>query len=348
MKIAVFGWYGHENAGDERIKFCLDHYLMSLGGIENVDFYDLHENAIKGKTSEFDHYDLVIIGGGGLILSQHNYHDFVLGMNTKILTAGISVETELKGNPKKFALSLLEKSMAVLVRDRDSAKKLSLLDSGDRVKVSSDLTFLEPYATVPIKNDNLIGVNLLPKPKDFKYSTLALPAFSFVLRQFSRFNINNILRIVDYKKIIRELENSFSLLPIPLYCAFQGKNTPTYQKNDVEFLKLYFSNVPSFFSDTLIDNCSAFLSMRLHGSIFAAQKGIPIVSFSYLPKNRNFMREVGLEDFVVDSKNSAEIKNMIANVLQNHEMLREKMDIFKENSTVKIRKDLINILNMIK
>ena len=128
MKIAVFGWYGHENAGDERIKFCINHFLTVLGGIDRVDFFDLHENAIKGKTNQFDHYDLVIIGGGGLIFSQSNYHDFIYGIDTKIVTAGISVETALKGNPKKFAVSLLEKSLVVLVRDSDSAQKLSLLD----------------------------------------------------------------------------------------------------------------------------------------------------------------------------------------------------------------------------
>ncbi|MBP6060425.1 MAG: polysaccharide pyruvyl transferase family protein [Candidatus Pacebacteria bacterium] len=348
MKIAVFGWYGHENAGDERIKFCINHFLTVLGGIDRVDFFDLHENAIKGKTNQFDHYDLVIIGGGGLIFSQSNYHDFIYGIDTKIVTAGISVETALKGNPKKFAVSLLEKSLVVLVRDSDSAQKLSLLDCKNKVKVSSDLTFLESYPTVELKNDNFLGINFLPKPRDFKYSTLVAPWMSFILEQCSRFGMKNILRTVNFETIINELKNKFHLLPIPLYCAKQQNNLPVYQKNDVEFLKLYYQDVPSSFSDSLIDKCSAFLSMRLHGSIFAVQKGVPVVSFPYLPKNRSFMTAVGLGDFVVDSINPQEVLYVVEDSINNQKLVREKMESFKEEASKKIKKDFIEILNHIK
>lgn len=348
MKIAVFGWYGHDNAGDERIKFCLNHFLMTLGGIEKVDFFDLHEHAVKGATNQFDYYNLVIIGGGGLVLSRHNYHDFIWGIKTTIVTVGISVETELKGNPKNFVTALLEKSKAFLVRDHDSARKIAPLDTQNKVKVSSDLTFLEPYAAVQIKNDKYIGVNLLPKPKNFKYSTFSAPYFSFVLRQLARIGLPNILRILDFKEVSSKLESEFSLFPIPLYCSHQDIGLPIYQKNDVEFLKIYFPGVPLSFSHNLIDKCAVFLSMRLHGSIFAVQKCVPVISFSYLPKNRNFMREAGLEEFVVESFSPEVILDLVQKCLKDREILRGKMSLFTENASKKIRNDLIDILNLVK
>jgi polysaccharide pyruvyl transferase WcaK-like protein len=348
MKIAVFGWYGHDNAGDERIKFCLSHFLRSLGGIEEIDFFNLHEYGIRGATNQFDHYDLVIIGGGGLVLSRHNYHDFILGINTTLVVAGISIETELKGNPKNFVIALLEKSKAFLVRDKDSARKVAPFDAHNKVKVSSDLTFLEPYSIAPVKDDNILGVNLLPKPKDFKYSTLSSPHLSFVIRQFVRIGFPHILRVFDFKEIITQLEKKFSLLPVPLYCIHQSSSLPLYQKNDVEFLKLYFSEVFQLFSHNLIDECSVFLTMRLHGSIFAVQKGIPAISLSYLPKNRNFMKEVGLEEFVIEVFSPDIILDLIQKCLKERDVVRKKMALFTKNASRKIRNDLIDILNMVK
>lgn len=348
MKIAVFGWYGHNNAGDERIKFCLNHFLMSLGGIENIDFFDLHEYAIKGATNQFDHYDLLIVGGGGLILSRYNYHDFILGIKTKLITIGISVETELKGNPKKFVLALLEKSKFFLVRDSSSAEKIYPFDIYKKVKISSDLTFLRPYNSVKIENNNLIGINLLPKPKDFKYSTLSIPIFAFVLSNLARIGFPNALRTIDFQEVINKLKQEFNILPIPLCCTIQDAGVPVYQKNDVEFLKTYFSKVSENFCDALIDQVSVFLSMRLHGSIFAVQKGIPVVSFSYLPKNKNFMKEVGLEEFVLEHLNPNNIHELLLKSLKHKELIRQKMLLFTEKACKKICNDLINIINLIK
>jgi len=348
MKIAVFGWYGHDNAGDERIKFCLKHFLISLGGIEAVDFFDLHEHGIRGKTNQFDHYNLVIIGGGGLILSQCNYHDFVNGINTKIVTLGVSVERpKLTGNSKKFAIALIEKSLAFLVRDKESAQKLRAYDSDNKIKISPDLTFLEPYKVVDLITNGKIGINLLPKPAHFKYSTLSAPPFSFLLRLLNYIGIKEFVKVIDFKNTLKELEAKFEISPIPLYCALQENVLPMYQKNDVEFLKLYFKKVSPVFLDGDIDKCCLFLSMRLHGSIFAVQKGVPVLSLSYLPKNRNFMNNVGLGNLVVESFETSEIIKSINYIQKNQSSIREKMISYRNAATLKIRQDLTEILNLV-
>lgn len=346
MKIAIFGWYGHHNAGDERIKFCLHSFLMSQGGISTVNFYDLHEEAIHGATNKFDNYDLIIIGGGGLILSRHNYHDFILGIKTKIVTMGISVETALKGNPRKFTQALLHKSEHFLVRDHKSANMIHALNSGVPVKVSSDLTFLVPYDSAGVLNTNgTIGINLLPKPQDFNYATLSSPYLSFMLGQLGRIGFSNILRVISFKEMIERLNKQYTLLPIPLYCAHQNPSGPIYQKNDVNFLNIYFGKVQDSYSHTLIDQCQVFLSMRLHGAIFAVQKGIPVISFEYLPKNKNFMREVGLEDFAIKDTKPELIVKLVERCLKEEASLKEQMAVFTDNASKKIGNDLIDILN---
>lgn len=347
MKIAVFGWYGNDNAGDERIKYCLSFFLKGLGGIDSVDFYDLHEEAIQGPTSKFDDYNLVIIGGGGLIFSRHNYHDFIMGINTKMVTLGISVETDLKGNPKKFVMALLEKSDAFLVRDTQSKIKIQPLDKKNLVRVSADLTFLKPYDFCDLVTPHFIGINLLPKPMDIQYSTLASHSLNFCIRLLNKIGIKNFIRMVDHREVVSALESISSLMPIPLYCIPQNEDCALYQMNDVQYLKKYCKNVADHFSDHLIDQCSVFVSMRLHGAIFSVQKGIPVVSFSYLPKNKNFMTEAGLQDFVVDSNNPKKIIKVVNHCLEKRDVIHRKMIDFTGQASDKIREDLSGILHKV-
>jgi len=341
MKIAVLGWYGHNNAGDERIKNCLNHFLMNLGGVDTVDFFDLHEEAIKGKTSKFDHYDLVVIGGGGLIFSQHNYHDFILGLHTRVITAGISVETQLTGNPKKFAKALLEKSSTFLVRDQGSYEKLFILDVERKVKVSADLTFLQPYAPLHAKNEKKIGINLLAKTI---HSGLSLKVLLFL----NRLRLGCYTKTTCFKKMVADLKGSFDLMPIPLYCAQQESGAPDYRLNDINFMKKYMENVPESFKDTDIDQCELFLSMRLHGLIFAVQKGIPPITFSIYPKQINFMKEVGLDEAIIDVNELGKVNHRVEENLENSIKIKEKIFKYCDSASQVVASDLINALNLIK
>ena len=338
MKIAVLGWYGHDNAGDERIKFCLTHFLMSLGGITNVDFFDLHDHAIKGKTNQFDHYDLVIIGGGGLILSHHNYHDFILGIKTKIITAGISVETELRGNPKKFAIALLEKSNAVLVRDQGSYEKLNGIDINGKVQLSSDLTFLSPYEVVNTNEESTIGVNLMAKTN---HSRLMLKSLLFASRFINGFSP----KTIDFSPLIENIEKLGNIMPIPLYCVKQESGLPEHQMNDVHCLRKYFREVPSFFNHADIDKSQILLSMRLHGLIFAVQKGIPILTFSSYPKQINFMKELGIENCLIHLNHLENTRNVMQYIVKNTSLIKEKIMIYRDKAVKNIRNDFVEAIN---
>jgi polysaccharide pyruvyl transferase WcaK-like protein len=341
MKIAIFGWYGHDNAGDERIKFCLDHFLRSLGGISQVDFFDLHEHAIKGATNQFDNYNLVIIGGGGLIFSQHNYHDFIMGIRTTIITAGISVETKLIGNPKKFAMALLEKSKAFLVRDSGSFNKLKEFDATGKVKISSDLTFLEPYDVVDTSHEKYIGVNLLSKTI---HAPLLHKIFLFLSQIHPIFNP----RIIDFSRLIDTLKRSYDLLPIPLYCVKQDPEILPHNMNDIHLLKKYFNDIPNTFRHEDLNKCYLFFSMRLHGLIFAIQKGIPALSLSIYPKQTNFMMDLGLEECLVNPYALEKASSSIEYTVRNKNIVLEKILHYRDKSIQLIRNDLSKILSDIK
>lgn len=341
MKIAVFGWYGHDNAGDERLKYCLNHYLMSLGGVQKIDFYDLHENAIKGKTSQFDHYDLIIIGGGGLIFSQHNYHDFINGLQTKITVLGVSVETELKGNPKKFAQALLEKSTTFLVRDHGSHEKLSPLDVNKKVKTSSDLTFLEPYEPTGKSKGDVIGVNLLAKISNKPFIRLNQTASSILNKIGFPYNP----KIISFRGVVRKIQERFDVKPIPFYCKQQSFDVFDYQKNDINVMKKYFKNVPGNFNDRDIDKKKFFISMRLHGLIFSIQKGVIPITFSTYPKQMNLMRDMGLDELLVNIDDPISVMSNIDYALANEGIIKEKIHEYNDKSISLIKRDIQCLMN---
>jgi polysaccharide pyruvyl transferase WcaK-like protein len=341
MKIAVFGWYGHNNAGDERIKYCLSSFIKELGGINTIDFYDLHEEAMKGPTSRFDEYNLVIIGGGGLILSRHNYHDFILGINTKMVTLGISVETDLKGNPKRFAEALLEKSAFFLVRDYESYKKIKALDSKNKTSLSVDVTFLAPYdlLSCPGEKDSL-AVNLFAKTKSH-------PIVQRIRNRLTRFSPSFLPPTFCFKSIIHELSRRYTLTPIPLFCEEKPENTPLFQSNDVTFLRQYFKNTPNTFNHGDLDGCAAFLSMRLHGLIFAAQKGIPFTTFSTYPKQKNFMKEAGLQNLCIDINQIDQTKEKLSMIDQNKDLIKETILIYRSKAVTQSKEDLTRVMNQV-
>ena len=339
MKIAVFGWYGHDNAGDERIKYCLESFLIGLGGIDRVDFFDLHEEAIGGYTNKFNDYNLVIIGGGGLILSQHNYHDFILGIQTKIVTLGISVETTLKGNPKKFAKALLSKSSAFLVRDHGSYEKLLSLGGSEKVKVSSDLTFLLPYNKITKTNSDTIGINLFPK-------TITSSHFK---RKFQG-TLGNYLnsfqpKVLDFSIAIEELHHlKKNLLPIALYCDKKLSVTQDFQMNDTQYMLKYFKKVPESFIHEDINKCKLIFSMRLHGLIFSIQKGIPFITLDSYPKQANLMKELNLSDYLIKANKLGDIKWIIDKLYADENSVLDRILYYREKAIYKIKRDIISIL----
>ena len=48
------------------------------------------------------------------------------------------------------------------------------------------------------------------------------------------------------------------------------------------------------------ETADATLAIRLHGAVFSAMRGVPVVALSYLPKVASFVETVGLEDLAFD------------------------------------------------
>src|SRR6266498_1808139 len=94
MNIAVFGWYHHRNAGDDRIQYCITrwfdgHTLAFLPAGRRPPIHLLRT------------YDAAILGGGGLIMGEggmfRHMTRWVRSSGIPVALAGVSVESITSG-----------------------------------------------------------------------------------------------------------------------------------------------------------------------------------------------------------------------------------------------------------
>lgn len=288
MKIAVIGWYGHQNAGDDRILYCLRRFLADDELLPVNGFAGLKE-----QWKEINGCDLVLFGGGGLILRGTGKHaPLFRELRPPLACIGISVESVHQDNIDLIEV-LKDKCEFILVRDLGSQKAFG---HHAKVVVGPDLTFLYPLEIVHTPVRDLCGVNFRPwRYWDAEHNSsfdLFMHRFN---RRFPRIEKAYPLRKWRPHKAVSILQRHFrTLKPISLY------NEPN-RKSDTDVLEPFFDVPIPNFSVRQMEDCGVIVSMRLHGLIFATQLGIPFVSLSYMPKNREFCRSIGL------SKNSVEL-----------------------------------------
>jgi polysaccharide pyruvyl transferase WcaK-like protein len=139
VNIAIFGWYHHRNAGDDRIQQCLTRWL------------DGHTLAFlpagrRPPVHLLRTYDAAILGGGGIIQTQGGmFRDmarWVRAAGIPVALAGVSVERmtpELRDELRAF----LDVCSFAWFRDRGSLEEVG---EHPRAFVAPDATWLYPFA----------------------------------------------------------------------------------------------------------------------------------------------------------------------------------------------------------
>lgn len=323
MKIGVIGWYGHDNAGDERILTCLRRLFV---GHELLVFGEL--GVANAQIPRLNQCDFVLFGGGGLILrGTGQFAALFEQLHCPFGCIGISVEAVHRDNRDLIAI-LRDRATFIYVRDKESAR---IFAQPTKVLTGPDLTFLYPYPIVDAVAEDTCGVNLrawrfwpgehrgffdqcmgkLNQQVENLYSKYPLPKWS-----------------PAYAAEIAKKYFS-ALIPISLY---NEPNTAT----DASVLQHYFSGVYAQFTDHSYDACRYFIGMRLHALIYACQKGIPFISLSYQPKNVVFCHELGMKQLSVDIYHTERLIAAIAYLKDNHRTLRDKMITYRNQAHLEV------------
>ena len=146
MNIAVFGWYHHRNAGDDRIQACLTRWLDG----HTLAFLPAGRPAPVGLLRT---YDAAIIGGGGLLMNEggifRRMAGWVRSAGIPVALVGVSVERLTPGLRSELR-EFLDVCCFAWFRDQGS---LDEVGAHPRAFVAPDVTWLYPYPVSPPRSD---------------------------------------------------------------------------------------------------------------------------------------------------------------------------------------------------
>lgn len=336
MRLGIIGWYGHNNAGDERILWCLRNFFSGHELLVCTSW----RNALE-HIADLNNCDFVLIGGGGLILRNFNSVAPLLeSIRTRLGCIGISVEAT--GPDVEIGLDILrEKCEFILVRDRHSRE---LLSNHFKVIVAPDLTFLYPYKIGDLVDTYRThwAVNLRPwpwYPGDFR------GLFQRSLKKVES-KIPFLSRVWFGPKwspdrTIKEINHSVkNTIPLPMYFEDECENDHSVMEN-------FFEEVPKTFDIARMQQCGFGIGMRLHFLVFATQMGIPFVSLSYQPKNHNYCTEIGLQELSVDIYKSQELSSTIQYVRENATLIKRRLIEYSDEARMRITDCMTKIQELI-
>lgn len=335
MKIGLIGWYGHLNYGDERMLYCIKRYFS------NCNFFITHGwDDAKNNIKELNKCDYILIGGGGLILRNISRKaNFISKIKKPFGFIGVSIEDKHKSMEPFFDI-IKQKAEFILVRDNQSKK---YLNHHYKVIIGPDLTFLYPFKVIQnVIKEDVCGTNL----RYWHYwKGTYLGQYYNVMRYLDK-KFPSFKRLYPFAKwesdkTINIIKEKFNLvLPIPFYFEL---NT----KNDKVTLSKYFNNIPSNFNIDLYKRIRYLIGMRYHSIVFATQCGIPFISLSYQPKNKNFCTDMSLDSLSTEIYEINELDSKIDYLKNNYKNIRERLIEYREKCIKDINYIFQSISNLI-
>jgi polysaccharide pyruvyl transferase WcaK-like protein len=276
MRIAVLGWYGHGNAGDEAYKLAFPAVLPG---------HDLHfSEKLTGRP------DMVVLGGGDIV-----HPAFIRRLQAAPDIPKVAASVSLTTNSDFNALAGFAR---VHVRDHLSLSLAQSYLDADKLTYTPDFTFvLDPNPDE--------GRAWLEQRFEDEGHSLRKQIVVVVLSNYIAFgNLDALARdLTTFLKVSQDVavvadntDASFVFLPFStkspnddrVPCAWAADRCKHYKKNIVVYDTLSVQQTLN-----IIGAADAVVSSRLHSTIFATLCGTPFIDLTHHDKNRGFVQTVG-------------------------------------------------------
>lgn len=270
--IQVFGWYGHNNIGDES-------YKLSFPALFPSTNFNFTNKPIPGD----------IIVGGGDILQKSFLEQIDYSKGRKVI---ISASAN-----KKTPFDLVRKFDQIFLRDYES---ISLLEKqGIQATYLPDIAF----ALTPHVDKQFIRDLFRKEDLDLYNKTIGIVINAYLIspggdNRLSRdaFVFENM--ISRLAKFMDNTSASFILFPMSTGMPSDDRITNGILASRCKFWKknlVIYDRLSVQETLNLIASCDAVISTRLHSTIFSVISGIPFVDITHHDKNKNVIRSIGLE-----------------------------------------------------
>ncbi len=318
-KIAIHGFYGHGNLGDEAILKALLQEFKKSSNIKLVVFSDNPKQVSmmhgvksvhsRGRRSalrriwEIKTSDLFILGGGGLLKDYGNNSSNIESwlrllqlaekLKVKVALCAIGVENIRYDSSKTLLKNTLDKTNLITVRDRKSKDILKDIGVRNEIKVVTDpCVLLANIGTSKIKD-----ISTPPKviicvrhwfDKGFYIEKPALNEnFIRSLSMAADFLVENYKAIIDFIPMRTTDYDDDRVVSNQVLSSMKHKNRVNIHSRALE--------VDEFIE--MAEQSSLIIGMRLHSLILGASAGVPVIGLEYMPKVKVFMDSINQGDY---------------------------------------------------
>jgi polysaccharide pyruvyl transferase CsaB len=305
--VVICGAYGHGNAGDEAILEAIvgemrsiDKYMpvtvlsrkpketRTLRGVDSIYRfnYPAFRKAMRGAK-------LYVNGGGSLIQNVTSrrslrYYLYTISaakaLGCKVIMYGCGIgPVNLEADIKR-ARDVINKNVDIItLREPDSLEELRLfgIDKPEIILASDPAMSLSPAAEWEV--DTFMRANDMDPEGRY---------ICFALRKWPGFDE----RAEDIAAAARDAYERHGLTPV--FLSINHLDDLRAADKTAEYLagvpyRIINSAMGSAMTIGIMERMCAVVSMRLHGLIFAAEQGVPLVGISYDPKVRAFLKYIG-------------------------------------------------------
>jgi len=340
MKIAISGYYGFNNAGDEAILEALKLGLSETHPESNISILD---SGNRFNFKMLKDCDILISGGGGLLQDKTSTRSFLYYLSiirlAKLLGKKVYIFAQGIGPITKWYNQLLLKRALntadlITVRDLHSFNYLkSLKLKNPKIIETADPTFI----LTPENGEKLLQIEGVQINKR--------PLIGVSIRKFGEKNPNaeNIAKALDQITAKTKAQIVF----IPFQCPQDILASREIMKHMKGKPYLVFRECRPREIMGIINQMDAIIGMRLHSLIFAVNCSIPAVGLSYDPKVDAFMEEVGLPYLPSLSFNPEELISAVLGLLDNKAGVVNSLKLIKRKLFSKAMSNF-GMLNLIK
>lgn len=326
MKIGIVGNYGNNNNGDEAILAGIitqvkqfynignenivvfsnnPSQTSELYGVKSIPLYYRRPAAsftffqtLRKNAKEVSKLDLLIIGGGGILMDFYNREAQLFGSygmmarrhKIPYIVYGCGAGPIRTVMGKWFIKNLLKGADSVSVRDPKSKELLHKIGVKRSIEVIGDPSFaLSQSSKRERKSLQTIGITVVPYYDKIYWPDRDDQIYKEYIQAMAR-NIDYLIEQTSYSIQLFSTKYPHDVaVTLDILELVKDKNRIDINKNDLS-------------PDALLEitrNLDLLIGTRLHSIYLAVNTATPIVAISYHNKVKDFMDMVGLNDRVV-------------------------------------------------
>lgn len=369
LKIAVCGWYGAGNLGDEailsaiiegmgaRIPGCTFHVFSKdpdrTSSVHSVESSSLKLLALPRSLKILRECDAFILGGGGFLHKHSSSMKWMSRptvaqlMNIPVVFYAIGVDkTVLQSlGARKLIGRTANKAHLITVRDENS--KEVLLEMG--VKKPIHVT-IDPVFGLRPPNKEVVRKLLLQEGLESSSYVLispGLPGYSWDQIDSRKYD-RALASTIDH--IVERFGTIVLLVPFKLPQDVDLCNRlreAADRKESVKVLERQYSpkEILGLFSECWFAICA-----RYHGNIFATISGVPFVSIMYIPeKHKPLLDQAGMTEFglPIQEVDSSKLVKMVSRLVESEEDVRATLAERRKVFDARVDRNLDLFLDLI-